>query len=62
VAGPPNFPDAPSPTLGPNDPIRAAAGYSTTVYGECELCESLRRLSESHGMCVCEDCDDRLLP
>ncbi|QPV62551.1 hypothetical protein I7X12_17740 [Halosimplex litoreum] len=49
-------------SLGPNDPVEQADGYSRTVYRECDLCESLTDLTESHGLFVCGSCEERLLP
>ena len=49
-------------SLGPNDPVEEAEGYSRTVYRECDLCESLTDLTESHGLFVCGSCEERLLP
>jgi len=58
--------EPPSPaggaSLGPNDPVAEADGYSRTVYRECDLCESLTDLTESHGLFVCGSCEERLLP
>ncbi|WP_436932056.1 hypothetical protein [Halosimplex halobium] len=49
-------------SLGPNDPVEAADGYSRTVYRECDLCETVTDLTESHGLFVCGACEEQLLP
>jgi|GEM_PF-3577004 len=49
-------------STGPNDPIEQADGYSRTVYRECDLCESLTDLTESHGLFVCGNCEEQFLP
>jgi hypothetical protein len=58
----PSSPAGGGMSLGPNDPVEEADGYSRTVYRECDLCESLTDLTESHGLFVCGSCEERLLP
>ena len=51
-----------SATTPVTDGLPGTNEYDETVYRECELCESVERLTLEYGMYVCADCDERLLP